>query len=213
MSGPRLSILFVLILTLMIAGCGRRDVARPPGAGPITQEYRQCLADLRAAGVRFTPLPDSFPGGGCAITGSVRLDDIGTPIGGLGAMTCPLARSFSGWVRYGAVPAARQYLGSEIVRVETFGSYACRNINGAQQGRRSEHAFANAVDVAAFVLKDGRRVSVLGGWTSADARERAFLRAVHASACRRFATVLSPDYNALHRDHFHLDMGRGPFCR
>jgi len=99
-----------------------------------------------------------------------------------------------------------------VVRIETFGTYACRNVNGAQAGRLSEHASANAVDVAAFILGNGRRITVKGGWNG-DAREARFLRSVRAAACRTFSTVLSPDYNAAHEDHFHFDMGGGGICR
>jgi hypothetical protein len=77
----------------------------------------------------------------------------------------------------------------------------------------SAHARAEAIDIAAFVLADGRRVSVLGDWQDGDARERQFLRVVHASACKRFGTVLGPDYNAAHRNHFHVELGGGSFCR
>src|SRR3546814_2595460 len=70
-----------------------------------------CLADLRQTGIRFTPLPDRYFGGGCSALNSVKLDDIGTPVTNLGAMTCPLASRFSAWARYGAQPAARLILG------------------------------------------------------------------------------------------------------
>jgi hypothetical protein len=111
------------------------------------------------------------------------------------------------------MPAARLYLGAEVAKVETFGSYSCRNVNAAASGRLSEHAFANAVDVSGFQLADGRRVTLKQDWNSPDPGVRSFLLAIRTSACRRFKTVLSPDYNSLHADHFHLDMGRGPFCK
>ena len=79
-------------------------------------------------------------------------------------------------------------------------------------GTRSEHATANAVDISGFVLADGRRIVVDSGWNGTD-DERRFLRSVRAAACKRFRTVLSPDFNAAHQDHFHFDLGRGPFCR
>jgi len=109
--------------------------------------------------------------------------------------------------------AARQILGSPLARIETMGSYACRNVAGT--GRRSAHATANAIDVSGFVLADGRRISVLHGWNGGTAAEREFLRVVHTSACRRFGTVLGPDYNAAHRDHFHFEPGHNgrAFCR
>ena len=106
---------------------------------------------------------------------------------------------------------ARLILGAEIEKIETFGTYNCRPIAGS--GKLSEHAHSNAIDVSAFVLSDGRRISVEKDWNG-DKRTRQFLEVVHASACKRFNTVLSPNYNAAHHDHFHFDMGgRGGFCR
>ncbi len=200
----------ILLLCAVLAGCARDR--RPAGAAPTDETLRQCLGGLTDAGVRYTRLPDQDFGGGCSVRGSVRLDDIGLPTTNLGAMQCPLARHFAAWATYAVRPAARQVYGQEAVRIETFGTYACRNVNGAASGRLSQHAYANAVDVAAVVLADGRRVSVLRGWTG-EARDQQFLRLVRASACRRFGTVLSPDYNSLHADHFHFDMGGQGFCR
>ncbi|MGF1954234.1 extensin family protein, partial [Lactococcus lactis] len=90
------------------------------------------------------------------------------------------------------------------VRVESFGTYACRATIGTATTRLSGHAIANAVDIGGFILADGRRVTVLADWNGPDPAVREFLRVVHASACKRFGTVLSPDYNAAHRNHFHL---------
>lgn len=168
---------------------------------------------MTRAGVRFEVLPDRQFQGSCSAVGSVKLLDIGVPVTNLGSMTCPLARTFSQWVNNGVRPAARVYLGSEVVGVTTMGTYSCRNINGASSGRLSEHAFANAVDVAGFELADGRRITIKGDWRNRDPKVQGFLKAVHTSACRRFKTILSPDYNALHHDHLHFDMGRGPYCR
>lgn len=173
---------------------------------------RACFTTLNDAGVRYSPLPDQEFGGGCNARGAVRLSDIGTPTTNLGAMTCPLAANFAAWVRHAVKPAARQTFGEDVVRVETFGTYSCRNIYGGRSGRLSQHAFANAVDVSAFVLADGRRITLLEGWNG-DRRERQFLRLIHTSACRRFGTVLSPDYNAAHANHFHFDMSGQNYCR
>lgn len=226
-------ILSVLLLALFLTACfggGDRDrdpprrpaAVRPDPRGPVTlnlptsRETKQCFADLSREGVRFSPLPDRDYGGGCQVIGAVQLIDIGLPVSNLKAMRCPLARTFIAWVRNAAVPAAREILNGELVRVETYGTYSCRGIVGGgarAAGRISEHGLGNAVDVAAFVLRDGRRITVLQGWNSDDEKVRDFLRIVHRSACRRFATVLGPDYNAAHDNHFHFDMGRGPFCR
>ena len=128
----------------------------------------------------------------------------------LGAVACPLANTFAAWARYGVDRAARQILGSPLVRIETMGSYSCRNVAGT--GRLSAHSRAEAIDVSAFVLADGRRISVLSGW-NASRQEREFLQVIHKSACKRFGTVLGPDYNRAHHDHFHLEHGTGSFCR
>lgn len=184
---------------------------RPPVASaPSTQ---QCLADLRRDGVEFRVLPDRVFEGGCSAIGAVQLLDIGTPTTNLGAMTCPVARTYERWVRDEVQPAAQRWFASRVVKVETFGTYSCRPVNGQEGNKLSEHGRANAVDVAAFVFADGRRISVLDGWSGQDGDARAFLRAVHDAGCRRFEVTLGPDANAYHRNHFHFDMGRGPYCR
>lgn len=193
-----------------------RASARPaaPQQMPNSPEYRQCAADLTRAQIRFQPVPVERRSGGCTIIDAVKLLDIGVPTTSLGPMACPLAGSFAAWARNAVQPAARLYLGSEVVRIETFGTYACRQVRGTGgSGKLSEHAHANAVDVSAFVLADGRRISILQNWNDGGQGSR-FLKRLRESACKRFRTVLSPDYNAAHRDHFHFDNGgKGGFCR
>jgi len=207
----------VLLASLLLSACGvpqakRRGVNATPSVGARSPEFKQCASALSSLGARYTPLPDKNHGGGCTVYGALRLDNIGVPVSNLGPMTCPLAQHFAAWVRYGVRPAARIYLGSDVVRIDSFGTYNCRRIAGS--ARLSEHAKANAVDVAAFLLADGRRISLQNGWNASDPNQRKFLRVVRDSACKRFRTVLSPDYNAAHHDHLHFDMGgRGGFCR
>jgi hypothetical protein len=182
---------------------------------PDDAAFRQCTAGLTARAVQYTPLPNENRGSGCTLFGTIKLLDYGTPTTNLGPMTCPVAAAFTAWVRYGVRPAAQLYLGSDVVQVETYGTYACRDIvgNPSMAGKRSEHAHANAIDIAAFTLADGRRISIEKNWT-AGGTEAQFLRRVRESACKRFRTVLSPDYNAAHYNHFHFDMGgKGGYCR
>ena len=179
-------------------------------------EARQCLTSLGATQASFTPLPDQYFGAGCSTVNAVHLaslqgDHDELELSNLGPVTCPLASTFAGWARFGVDRAARQILGSALLRIETMGSYNCRNVAGS--GRRSAHATANAIDVSAFVLADGRRISVLGDWEDGSRAEREFLQVVHASACKRFGTVLGPRYNAAHRDHFHVELSGSDFCR
>ena len=218
----RVRLIILAVSAVQLAACGivpgsrDRTPVRPDAAVSsnafTSASARQCLADLGAAKVRFEPLPNRDFGGGCRTIDTVKLLDIGTPTTNLGALTCPLAENFAAWARYAVQPAARQMLGGEVVRIETMGSYSCRNINGASSGKLSQHALANAVDVSAFVLADGRRVSVEQGWNGSP-QEQGFLRALHASACRRFGTVLGPDYNSAHYNHLHFDMSGESYCR
>lgn len=210
----------VLIFALLVTACGGRegrDVVRRDNDAFKSEPARQCLSTLKANDVRFTPLPNQSFGGGCQTIDTVKLMSFATEASNLGAMTCPLAANFTAWAKFAVRPAAKKYLGSDVVRIETMGTYNCRNVNGARSGKLSEHAFGNAVDVSAFILKDGRRISVLNGWNGKP-DERAFLRRLHESACKRFGTVLGPNYNAAHANHFHFDMGKSmkdgsAFCR
>jgi hypothetical protein len=179
-------------------------------------ETRQCLGQLDTARANFTPLPDQYYGAGCSTVGTVKLASLKSDrrelaLSNLGPVTCPLAESFAGWARFGVDRAAQQILGSALVRIETMGSYSCRNVAGTS--RRSGHATASAIDVSGFVLADGRRITIAGDWASGSAAEREFLKAIHTSACKRFGMVLGPAYNAAHQDHLHLELSGRAMCR
>ncbi len=183
---------------------------------PISPAARQCLSQLGTTKASFTPLPSRYFSAGCNQVNTVRLaslrsDDGKMQLENLGPVTCPMANTFAAWARYGVDRAARQMLGSELVRIETMGSYSCRSVAGTD--RLSAHATAGAIDVSAFVLADGRRISVQQDWAQGTSAEQQFLRTIHASACRRFGTVLGPAYNAEHADHFHVELSGGGSCR
>jgi hypothetical protein len=158
-------------------------------------------------------LPDRSWPNGCSATSAVKLVAIGIPVTNLGAVKCGLARPFVQWVQQSVQQAAQARFGTYVARIESFGSFACRPVNNVEGNKLSEHGRADAIDIAAFDLADGRRVTVKEDWNGPDDKARAFLRELHAAACRRFNVVLGPDANAYHRDHFHFDMGRGPYCR
>jgi hypothetical protein len=209
----------LVAMMLALAGCIPRSEPRapprsepPPRAALPDALTRQCIGELVREGVRFQALPDRHFQGGCSALGAVRLEEIGTPVVNLGAMTCPLARQFARWTREAVQPAADRFLGSPVRRIETFGTYSCRGVNNRPGARLSEHAYANAVDVSAFVLANGRRVTVEQGWRGGR-DEQDFLRAIHQAGCRRFNIAIGPDADAFHQDHLHFDMGRGPYCR
>lgn len=131
------------------------------------------------------------------------------------AMTCPVAAGLELWRARTVEPAATSLLRSPLARIEHLGTYSCRRMYDNADGPWSEHATGNAIDIAAFVLGDGRRISVLADWPD-EGPEAQFLRAVRDGACDVFGTVLSPHYNAAHRDHLHFDQearGFGGVCR
>lgn len=211
---PRL--LLIAIGLLLLPGCippGRspRTTWRPPAETP--EKFQQCVTMMRTEGSQVQALPDRQFDNGCSATSAVKLVAIGIPVTNLGAVKCTLAAPFARWVRDDVPALARRWLGGDVVRIESFGSFACRPVNNQAGNRLSEHGRANAIDIAAFVLRDGRRISVKDGWNGDDADARNFLRALHRAACSRFAVVLGPESNALHHDHFHFDMGNGPYCR
>lgn len=190
------------------------DLGRPIGAftgrklTALGDDPPRCRALMERAGIAFTALPARRDGPQCGYADTVRFGSGGaTRIGWRPAdlgTSCPVAAALAVWEWQVVQPAARRHLGTQVTAIDHFGSYSCRRLYARDEGAWSEHASANAVDVAGFVLADGRRVRVVADWTGDDAEAR-FLREVRDGACRLFATVLSPDYNEAHRDHFHLD--------
>ena len=206
------------LICALLAGCSalpeqrsdRRTAPAPARtvAAPRSPEAGQCLARLGRTGAQYSAVPDQYLDRGCAIVGTVQLaslpsDQSTLAVSNLGPVTCEVSQAFTGWARYGVDRAARQILGSPLRSIETMGSYSCRNVAGS--GRRSAHATGEAIDIAGFVLADGRRITVRSAWHGGTAAEREFLRVVHQSACKRFGTVLGPDYNSAHENHFHVE--------
>lgn len=122
-------------------------------------------------------------------------------------LRCPMIPQVDRWVASVIEPAARRNFGASLAEIAVAASYACRPMNNVAGGNLSEHGHANALDVSAFTLTDGTRIAVKTGWHG-DWRERAFLHAVRDGACAEFTTVLGPDYDGNHHDHFHVDLAR-----
>lgn len=177
----------------------------------------QCLAVLETApegAIDYMALEDYTPAAGCPLTNVVRVRRTGLEYNAHFTLTCPLAVAWLMFERQQLQPLAQQHFNSELQRVEHYGSFACRNIYHRENARRSQHASANAFDVAGFRFADGTRVTVLRDWdNNAAPAKSAFLREAHSRACQYFGTVLGPDYNQPHENHFHLDGSGFGFCR
>jgi hypothetical protein len=171
-----------------------------------------CARVLADAVMTYRPLPDEATGEACGLFDAVTIERTTSEVGQPFSLTCRTAVSLALWEKHAVTPAAERHFASPVQRIEHFGSYACRNVYGRPDATRSRHATAEAFDVAGFVLADGRRVRVLGDWNEDSAAAR-FLHDVRDGACRFFDGVLSPDHNAAHRDHLHLDRGPYRYCR
>ena len=191
--------------------------ATPPRR--IEAATQACMQTLKQAGVTVERVPDKDDGGFCIAQGLVRITggDV-TPLASKGlVMQCPLAVRYVLWDRQVLRPAAQTLLGSDVARVDDFGTYSCRRIYGSASAadRPSEHARANALDVGGITLKNGRKVVVLDDWKGegpAGQEGAGFLKRIRDGGCRIFATVLTPDYNAAHANHLHLDGAAQTLC-
>lgn len=195
------------------------ELARTAAPEEVAGATEACMQVLREAGVQVERALDRDDGGFCVVRGAVRITGGAvTPLspGGV-VMQCPLAVRYVIWDRQVLRPAAQAAFGQGVSRVENFGTYSCRRIYGSTEvnDRPSEHARANALDVGSIRLEDGRTVSLTGDWNGqgrTGAQGAAFLRRIRDGACRVFSTVLSPDYNAAHADHLHLDGAPRGLC-
>ena len=187
--------------------------APPPSVAPAesVMTSAECQARLDALHATFSFTPPVAEGD-CAIPLPVRLralaigaDDV--PLTGEPTLDCRLAERLADWIGNVVEPLARHHLGAGLAAIETGPGYVCRNRNNEAAEKLSEHAKGNALDIAAFALRDGRRMAVRPAGQLAPA-EAAFLAAVRTTACGYFLTVLGPGSDAAHSEHLHVDLGQ-----
>lgn len=222
--------LIVVCILLAVAGTGYRylpsyynpftplQLSDPPGR--ITQyklrrlDPAQCMALLEQANqqqlINSTPVADSQ--GDCPLTNAVRVRDFGpVKLSSSFLASCPLALSSALFVEQQARPLTQRFTGQTLARIDHLGSYACRNIYNRAEGRRSEHASADALDISGFRLANNEAVTVLQGWPNA--KTQPWLRAMLSASCGYYGNGLGPEYNAAHANHFHLGMRGFGLCR
>lgn len=178
----------------------------------------QCTVSPDALG-RAERLSPFRRGNGCGIPNPWKVHSVsGVELERSATLNCGMVGAFDSWLQGVAQPAARLSFGERITGVRVAASYACRARNGKRGAKLSEHGLGNAIDVAAFTLESGRVVEVEQGWRGAR-DERGFLRNVNKASCETFTTVLGPNHDRAHRNHFHLDLakhgrkGTGRYCR
>ena len=170
-----------------------------------------CAQALSSSDLRVSPQADS-PGAKCPLIGALRVQGGEVALSSSFIASCPLAVAYAMFEHHTLQPAAQSAYGQKIARVDQLGSFACRNVYNRESGALSRHASADALDIAGFRLADGRTISVLKDWPKQN-QDAEFLRQLRNGACESFSVVLSPDYNAAHRNHFHVDVGRWSVCR
>ncbi len=185
----------------------QRPLSAPPEADDIPDDA--ILPDrARNAAPRATRMPPPAPAvalraRGAAATGSIAPAAV-TPTA---TLACPIVSALDQWVGVAVQPAAMRWFGQPVAEIKQISAYSCRGMNGNSRARISEHAFGNALDIAAFVLADGRKVTVKNGWKGSP-EEQGFLHDVQLAACDQFTTVLAPGSNRFHYDHIHVDLMR-----
>ncbi|MBT8454513.1 MAG: extensin family protein [Alphaproteobacteria bacterium] len=198
--------LAAIALLMMLAACG--------SGGGRDDEDRGGLCGV--SGLVGQRVPDvESSNRSCGIDNPVQV----TRVGGIhlsqpALMTCETARALNRWVEGGAKPAVGRR-GGGIEEFQVAAHYACRTRNSRRGARISEHARGQAIDISALRLRDGTRITVLDDWNGSRQDSR-LLRRLHRAACGPFGTVLGPQSDRFHRDHFHFDIARyrsGPYCR
>lgn len=171
-----------------------------------------CAGLITQNGIEARPIDNRVFDRGCGWENAVSILRISDAQVRVSAVSCAVAAGLALWMRHVVQPEAVRLFGAQVVEVRQLGTFACRNVRGSQwfRNRRSQHATANAIDIAAFRLSNGEMIEVLRDWPTKGPKAE-FLRNVHRGACRYFRVTLGPDYNAAHENHFHFD--RGPFWR
>jgi hypothetical protein len=170
-----------------------------------------CAQALSSSDLRVTRQSDS-PDAKCPLIGALRVQGGEVALSSSFLASCPLAVAYAMFEHHSLQSAALAVYGQKVARLDHLGSFACRNVYNRESGALSRHASADALDIAGFRLADGRSISVLKDWPKQN-QDAQFLRQVRDGACEAFSVVLSPDYNAAHRNHFHVDVGRWSVCR
>ena len=199
----------LLVALMMLGACAPRAIAPlppvPPPAGGAA-----CLRELTERGVAFQLVSEPAAISGCNLVNAVRVAGVGARFDKPATMTCGLALRLDDFETNVVQAAAERYFRRRVVEIYQFGAYACRNIAGTH--RLSAHAHGEAIDIAGFELAGGLKIMVKADWYDDGDRGR-FLHEVAGGACRMFDVVLTPDANADHRDHIHLDLGPYRLCK
>ncbi len=186
-------------------GNGRKNRVAQGAQGSVCQ-------DGSIKGEKISPIPGKLAG--CGLRDGVRVTSVdGVTLTQAASIDCNTARALKTWVRDGVKPAIGNR-GGGVKSLRVVAHYSCRTRNNRKGAKISEHGKGRAVDIAAINLNDGSSITVLNGWKNR--KDRRVLEKMHKAACGTFGTVLGPEADRYHQDHFHFDTARhrsGAYCR
>lgn len=192
-------------LALVVTACSDSSSRKYFETKGLRTPASACTVDPRSLG-QAQAMPDIEEGNGCEVRNRYSVSSLaGVRFSQPATMNCGLAAPLNTWLDGTVQSSAVDAFGERVVGIDVAASYACRGRNNARGAKMSEHGFGNAIDISAFTLESGRKVSVLADWNG-DRDAKKFLRQVRGEACGEFATVLGPGSDAHHRDHIHLDL-------
>jgi hypothetical protein len=191
----------------------QEEIPEPPQAPNITpapmrvesdEDFAACLGNLRALGVTFATMEPIA--GACSIPHPLNVTALGAgvAISPETVLNCAATRALARWVQEVVQPASARTFDAKLKGIRQDSAFVCRNRYNDPNAKISEHAFANAIDIADFEFAGRDDVGI--GTNEAGSPESDFEEAVRAGACRYFTTVLGPGSNAAHATHFHLDL-------
>lgn len=196
----RIGLLFGALLILATCSGGSGD---GPGGQVCTRGV---------IGERIPAISGRLPG--CGVSNPVKVYSVqGIKLSRPAIMDCNTAQALNKWVKQSVKPTfAKQ--GAEVATMVVYDDYNCRTRNNRPGAKLSFHAKGRAVDIGEFILTNGQRVTLLKDWRSTE--WGASLQSLHRAACGPFKTVLGPNHDRLHANHFHLDTASGyggRYCR
>jgi hypothetical protein len=199
-----------------------REYGRWPAA-EVQAARASCMDILASRDMIWRPDEPIGGPGGCGTAAPIAVSEVsGVRINPPATVNCDFAAALGDWIDGTLQPAAMKAFRAPVTEIRNASSYACRRRNNARSGKLSEHAKANALDVASLAFADKSEVTVKGQSTGllqtiGFSRAGGFLKTVRKDACKYFNTVLGPGSDPFHKDHMHLDLmklrpGRFKLC-
>lgn len=204
------AVVIIAAVAAIIAGCSRGPQYGEKRAAWRSIAERNCIKAGRVTPSAYVEQRPKIRAGACGANNPFKVlaaDSGRVGLSPSATLACPMIPAFDRWLTDSVQPMAYALFGSPVAEVNVAASYGCRTRNSKRGARLSEHSFGNAIDISSFELEDGRTISVKSDWKS-DSSDAIFLRTVHGDACKQFTTVIGPDGDRYHTDHFHLDLAR-----